>query len=145
MYFQEYPVLLRGGGDLATGIAYRLHKAGFPRTVALATAIHEGEVTIEEIHARRATSPADAEEIAHTTGSIPVIAAPDLAPLLAKLQSPIAILIDARMAKRNIDTGKDQALRPGSIATPSSKRCAVTGWDASSGKVRRCPTPAPPA
>lgn len=122
MYFQEYPVLLRGGGDLATGVAYRLHKAGFPlivtelprplvvrRTVALATAIHEGEVTIEHLHARRATSPTDAEEIAHTTSSIPVIAAPDLAPLIANLQSPISILVDARMAKHNIDTGKDQA------------------------------------
>lgn len=122
MYFREYPVLLRGGGDLATGVAYRLHKAGFPlivtelprplvvrRTVALATAVHEDEVTVEDLHARRATSPAEAEEIAYATGSIPVIAAPDLAPLLANLQTPIAILVDARMAKRNVDTEKDQA------------------------------------
>jgi len=122
MYFQEYLVLLRGGGDLATGVAYRLHKAGFPlivtelprplvvrRTVALATAVHEGEVAIEDLHARRATSPTDAEEIAYSTGSIPVIAAPDLAPLISNFQSPVSILVDARMAKRNIDTEKDQA------------------------------------
>ena len=122
MYFKDYLVLLRGGGDLATGVAYRLYKAGFPiivaelprplvvrRTVALATAILEDEITVEDLHARRARSPAEAEELAFTTGSIPVIAAPDLASLTAELQTPISILIDARMAKRNIDTGREQA------------------------------------
>ena len=51
MLFGDHLILLRGGGDLATGVAYRLHKAGFPlvvlelpaplvvrRRVALATA-----------------------------------------------------------------------------------------------------------
>ena len=60
MLFKEYLVILRGGGDLATGVAYRLHQAGFPiivlelerplvvrRKVALATAVLENQITIE--------------------------------------------------------------------------------------------------
>ena len=52
MLFSDQFVLIRGGGDLATGVAYRLHQAGFPiivlelerplvvrRKVALATAV----------------------------------------------------------------------------------------------------------
>ena len=34
MLFQNYLILLRGGGDLATGVAWRLHHAGFPVVVA---------------------------------------------------------------------------------------------------------------
>ena len=30
MLFADTLVIIRGGGDLATGVAYRLHKAGFP-------------------------------------------------------------------------------------------------------------------
>ena len=30
MIFSNSLVVIRGGGDLATGVAYRLHKAGFP-------------------------------------------------------------------------------------------------------------------
>ena len=33
MLFGDHLILLRGGGDLATGVAYRLHKAGFPLVV----------------------------------------------------------------------------------------------------------------
>ena len=59
MLFSDYFVVLRGGGDLATGVAYRLHQAGFPllvlelerplvvrRRVSVATAVMEGEVQV---------------------------------------------------------------------------------------------------
>lgn len=57
-------VLIRGGGDLASGIARRLYLAGlnvavlelpFPRairrTVSFASAVHDGEITIEGVKA----------------------------------------------------------------------------------------------
>ena len=125
MLFRDHLVLLRGGGDLATGVAYRLHKAGFPlvvlelphplvvrRRVALATAVLEGEITIEDLRAVRVDTPSQALALAFT-GSIPVLAAPELpaglrnSPLVTRHSS--LALVDARMAKRNIDTRIDQA------------------------------------
>ncbi|MDJ0752737.1 MAG: selenium-dependent molybdenum cofactor biosynthesis protein YqeB [Ardenticatenaceae bacterium] len=109
-------VVIRGGGDLATGIVWRLHKAGFPvivlelahplvvrRRVALATAVLEGGIDIEGMHGEQAPDPAAALEMA-ASGTIPVLVSPTLPSTL----SP-TILIDARMAKRNIDTRIDQA------------------------------------
>ena len=53
-------MVVRGGGDLATGVAYRLHHAGFPililelaqplairRTVALSSAVLEGSTVLK--------------------------------------------------------------------------------------------------
>ena len=58
-------ILIRGGGDLASGVALRLHRAGFGvliselpqplavrRTVSFAEAVYEGQVTVEGISAR---------------------------------------------------------------------------------------------
>ena len=118
MLFSKHLVILRGGGDLATGIAYRLHQAGFPlivlelaqplvvrRKVALATAVLEGSIQIETLYAQRAQSADEALQLAQS-GKIPVLAAPEL---LTINHLPFTILIDARMAKRNIDTHIDQA------------------------------------
>lgn len=120
MLFANELIVLRGGGDLATGIAYRLHKAGFPllvlelerplvvrRCVALATAVLEGEITVEELHGQRVDSLTQARTLAQT-GVIPVLATPTLPDWAAVGIRPTAI-IDARMAKRNIDTRLDQA------------------------------------
>jgi xanthine dehydrogenase accessory factor len=137
MLFGNHLILLRGGGDLATGVAYRLHKAGFPiivlelpdplvvrRRVALATAVAEGEITIEDLRAVRVATPDEALTLAFT-GIIPVLVAPTLpaallhSSLVARHSSLAAsslvtrhsslALIDARMAKRNPDTRIDQA------------------------------------
>jgi len=102
--------LIRGGGDLATGVAWRLNRAGFPvvvtelaapltvrRTVALSTAVDDGLVNIEGMVGRRASSPDDAVEIAQR-GEVGVVVSPDLPQLGA------AVVIDARLAKINIDT-----------------------------------------
>lgn len=122
MFFEEYPIIIRGGGDLATGVAYRLHKAGFPlmvlelarplvvrRRVALATAVLEGEVTVESLGGRLAENAAEAEEMAYRGDAVPVLVAPDLSPVVEQLATPPSVVIDARMAKRNIDTSKGQA------------------------------------
>jgi probable selenium-dependent hydroxylase accessory protein YqeC len=137
MNFANWLVVVRGGGDLATGIIYRLHQAGFPlvvlelaqplvvrRRVAVATAVLEGHVVVENLTARRVETFAEAVEVAYT-GAIPVLVAPDLPGAgteaaargrPASQGSPgraagpaIPILVDARMAKRNIDTAIDQA------------------------------------
>jgi probable selenium-dependent hydroxylase accessory protein YqeC len=129
MNFRDWPVVVRGGGDLATGVVYRLHQAGFPvivlelaqplvvrRRVALATAVLEGEVTVETVVARRVDSVAEALELA-LAGVVPVLVAPALTAVSDQLSTisyqqsapAIPILIDARMAKRNVDTGIEQA------------------------------------
>ena len=107
--------LLRGGGDLATGIAWRLTRAGWPvvvcelpepltvrRTVALSTAVSEGRVDIEGMVGRRATSATEVVEIARS-GDVGVMVAPDLPAVDAD------VVIDARLAKRNLGTGIDDA------------------------------------
>ena len=122
MFFEKYPIIIRGGGDLATGVAYRLHKAGFPlivlelprplvvrRRVALATAVLEGKVAVESLHGRRAENANEAETVAHGGDAVPVLAAPELAPVVEQLSTPPAVVVDARMAKRNIDTDREQA------------------------------------
>ncbi|MGB1251902.1 MAG: selenium-dependent molybdenum cofactor biosynthesis protein YqeB [Candidatus Promineifilaceae bacterium] len=109
-------VVIRGGGDLATGIVYRLHKAGFPvvvlelprplvvrRTVAVAAAVLQGEVCVEGMIAQRVDTVSDALALAQQR-VIPVMPSAELP---AKLTP--TIVIDARMAKRNIDTQIEQA------------------------------------
>ena len=122
MLFKDYLVMIRGGGDLATGIVYRLHKAGFPvivlelerplvvrRQVAVATAVLQNSITIEGMTAQLAQTFEQAPKMAYD-GIIPVLISPQLLnPPAPNPQPPFPILIDARMAKRNIDTKIDQA------------------------------------
>ncbi len=81
------------------------------RRVALATAVLEGEVTVEDVNGRLAANPTEALEMAYD-GLIPVLISPQLPNKWHKtsnLQSPISVLVDARMAKRNIDTQRQDA------------------------------------
>lgn len=67
-------VIVRGGGDLATGVIWALRRAGFPvlilesehpsairRTVALSEAVYEGTATVEDITVRLARNLDQAE------------------------------------------------------------------------------------
>ena len=69
--------LIRGGGDLATGVAWRLSRAGLPvvvpelphpltvrRAVALSTAVTDGTVDVEGMIGRLARRPDEAVHIA---------------------------------------------------------------------------------
>lgn len=116
LLFRDIRVVVRGGGDLATGVIYRLARAGFPvivtelaqprairRAVAVASAVFDGAVAIEGMVARRA---ADAAEALAETGAIPVLVDPDGASL--SMLRP-AVIIDARMAKRNLGTRRADA------------------------------------
>ena len=84
-------VLIRGAGDLASGVAARLFRCGFPvvmtelpapllvrRTVCFGEAVWDGETTVEGIIARL-VSDADAAESALADRLIPVLVDPDAA------------------------------------------------------------------
>jgi xanthine dehydrogenase accessory factor len=111
--FERVLVLIRGGGDLASGVAYRLTKAGFPavmtelaqplairRTVAFASAVFEGQVTIDTLTARRVDRVADVQLVL-ARGEIPVLV-DEAGTSLSELKP--AVVVDARLAKRNLGT-----------------------------------------
>ncbi len=107
--------LLRGGGDLGTGVAWRLSKAGFPvvvielakpltvrRAVSLSSAVTDGQVEVEGLLGVRAdTSEAMAEAL--LAGAVPVMTGVEVGDI-----DPV-VVIDARLAKRNIDTSISDA------------------------------------
>ncbi|MDO8834059.1 MAG: hypothetical protein Q7V01_00610, partial [Vicinamibacterales bacterium] len=101
-------VLMRGGGDLATGVALRLHRAGLNvlitelpkplavrRAVAFCEAVYEGTWTVEGVTARRAGTVSEALA-ALDCSTIPVLVAPDL---LRHPALDIASIVDARLIK----------------------------------------------
>ena len=106
-------VVIRGAGDLATGVALRLWRAhirvvmtdipaptAIRRTVCFSQAVVHGEPTVEAVTARRAENPEQALEVLKE-GVIPVLADPDGAciPVL----KPDAV-VDAILAKKNLGT-----------------------------------------
>ncbi len=106
-------VLIKGAGDLATGVAVRLRRAHFQvvmtdlaqptavrRTVAFSQAIYDGETSVEGVAARRASSPREVPALLEA-GVIPVLADPE-AQILRSL--PFDALVDAILAKRNTGT-----------------------------------------
>lgn len=105
-------ILIRGGGDLASGVALRLFRTGLNivitelqsplavrRTVSFAEAVYEGRATVEGVTARSVQDPTDALGTLNilTKRQIPVIVDPDCA--AAQILHPLAI-IDARMTKQ---------------------------------------------
>lgn len=112
MLFGDHLVVLRGGGDLATGAGYRLRRAGFPvlvfeleqplairRGVAVATAIIDGRALIEDLDAIHIEDVEEALEVARS-GAVPVV----VSPALRQLPWEPSIVVDARHAKANHDT-----------------------------------------
>lgn len=105
-------VLVRGGGDLASGVVVRLFHCGFNvvvtelpeplavrRTVAFSEAIYEGQVTIENITARKAPDPTDMLKIVNVLSKRHVPVLIDAQCVSIQHLNPIAI-VDARMLKR---------------------------------------------
>lgn len=108
-------ILVRGGGDLASGVALRLHRAGLKaliselaqplavrRTVSFAEAVYEGRMTVEGVASRlverKPPSGMIQVQAALDAGEIPVIVDPH-ASILTEL--PIPIVIDARLTKQS--------------------------------------------
>ena len=128
MLFPGELVAVRGGGDLGSGVVAALHRAGFPvvvlelaeplavrRAVAFSTAIDTGRCVVEDLEGVSVQEVAEVRR-QHQQGTIPVVVAEDIPPDLR----PFAV-VDARMAKRNLDTRRDAAelvvaLGPGFVA-----------------------------
>jgi xanthine dehydrogenase accessory factor len=113
MAISDSLVLIRGAGDLATGVAARLHRCRFPvvmtelpqplvvrRTVSFAEAVYEVEVEVEGIRARR-VDDVDAAHRALRQGLIPVLVDPEAK---CRVELNPAVIVDAIMAKRNTGT-----------------------------------------
>jgi len=111
-------VYMRGAGDIATGIALRLHRAGLAvvtadiaeptcirRTVAFCEAIRLGEACVEGVCARLAHDAAQARAIADTS-DLPV-AVPPAADMLGEMAPDV--VVDAILAKKNLGTTIDMA------------------------------------
>ena len=106
-------VVIRGAGDLATGIALRLWRAhirvvmtdierptAIRRTVCFSQAIVHGETVVEDVTAKQAASAKAALDILKT-GCVPVLADPEGACIPAL--KPDAV-VDAILAKKNLGT-----------------------------------------
>ena len=84
-------VLVRGGGDLASGVAWRLHQSGFRvviteipeplsvrRKVAFSEAVYEGQCAVEGVQAVLVKGPEEAAGV-WNQGFIPVLVDPEAA------------------------------------------------------------------
>lgn len=111
-------VVIRGAGDLATGIALRLRRAGFQvfmleiaeptairRSVAMSEAVRLGEMRVEDVRGVYCQSVQEAQN-AVSVGDIAVIA-DEKCETLAALKPDV--LVDAIIAKRNCGTRRDMA------------------------------------
>lgn len=114
----KHTVVLRGGGDLATGVAQSLWHAGFRlliletsqplairRTVCLCTAIQSEVSYVEDMCARTITNPNQCESI-WQQNEIPILVDPQ-ADCIETLHP--TVLVDAILAKKNLGTNRSMA------------------------------------
>ena len=111
-------IVVRGGGDLATGVVYRLwsaglrvlvletaHPAAIRRQVSLCEAVYEGETAVEGMRGLRVETLADADAV-WAQNAVPVLIDPTGACLP---QARPAVLVDAIIAKKNLGTTREMA------------------------------------
>jgi xanthine dehydrogenase accessory factor len=113
MELSNLVVLIRGGGEIASGVAHKLARAHFrvcmtetskpmaiSRGVAFSEAIYDGKKEVEGIVARRVESTIEIAEV-WRENKLPIIIDPE-----ASLKDALRpqILVDAIMAKRNTGT-----------------------------------------
>lgn len=123
-------VIVRGGGDLATGVIHRLWSAGFKvlvleaahpaairRQVSLCEAVYQGTATVEGLTARLIGDISEAEAV-WAAGEVPMLVDPE-----GKCMETVkpAVVVDAIIAKVNMGTHRGMApatiaLGPGFVA-----------------------------
>ena len=111
-------VLIRGGGDLASGVAWRLFRCGLRvylteiaqpmavrRKVSFCEAVYEGETVVEGVKGRLIRDP---KEVARTweQGQIPVLVDPEGE---SKSVTKPDVIVDAILAKKNLGTSMRDA------------------------------------
>lgn len=112
-------IVVRGGGDLATGTIYKLWKSGlkvlilecqYPsairRKVAFSDAVYNGSQTVEDVTCHLVQNLEEAEQ-AVLDGCVPLMVDPEGD--VIRICRP-AVVVDAILAKRNLGTKKDMAL-----------------------------------
>ena len=111
-------IIVRGGGDLATGSIYKLKKSGFPvlilevakpsairRNVAFCEAVYRGKQTVEDMTCHLAASVEQAEQFLKE-GKLTVLVDP-MGETIPRLK-PLAV-VDAILAKKNLGTNREMA------------------------------------
>ncbi len=111
--FRHVRVLVRGSGDLGSGVVYRLHRAGFTvfiaelaapkfvrRAVAYGAAVYEGTVTVDGLVAQLIDGDSELDR-ALAAGAVPVFVDPQ-GQLIQRVRPHV--VVDARMEKRALDT-----------------------------------------
>lgn len=111
-------VIIRGAGDLATGVAQSLYEAGFRllllevekpsairRQVALCEAVYDGKATVENLTCCRCQSLSEVRQ-AWDGDEIPLLVDPEGASIA--VLKPWAV-VDAILAKKNLGTNRNMA------------------------------------
>jgi xanthine dehydrogenase accessory factor len=119
----ETIAIVRGGGDLGSGVVHRLQRCGFNvlileiseplvvrRTVSFAQAVIDGEAAVEGVKALRVGTAIEVRNV-WSQGCIPVMVDPEMD--IADQIRP-EVIIDATLAKR--DTGLRKGMAPITIA-----------------------------
>lgn len=150
-------ILIKGAGDLATGIACRLFQCGFQVvltdiarptavrcTVAFSQAVFHGEAVVEGITAKLAQTPQEALELT-TRGYVAVLVDPDSQAV--DVLRPRG-LVDAILAKQNIGTQINDApavigVGPGFTVGVDCHACVETQRGHDLGRVLYEGSPAP--
>jgi xanthine dehydrogenase accessory factor len=111
-------VLVRGGGDLASGVAWRLHHCGFRvciaeieqpmavrRKVSFCEAVYDGEAMVEGVKGILIRNPQEASDV-WEQGHVPVLVDPRAE---SRLITKPHVLVDAILAKKNVGTSTSDA------------------------------------
>ena len=114
----ENLIIVRGGGDIATGTIYRLYQCGFQvlvleipnpsairRNVAFSEAVYQGEQKVEDVTCFLAENLADAVSMLKE-GKLVMLVDPD-GESIPKLK-PMAV-VDGILAKKNLGTNRSMA------------------------------------
>ena len=111
-------IIIRGAGEMATGVAHRLARAGFHllltetqhplavrRAVSFCEAVHDGAKSVEGLTARLIQEP---EQVARLwdKGELPVLVDLDL---ICLEQLRPQVIVDALLAKKNTGLRRDMA------------------------------------
>ena len=115
----EQLVIVRGGGDIATGTISRLFRSGYPvvileistpsairRQVALSEAVYDGESKVEDVTCIKVESWEEAKEVLKEKKKVPLLVDPECN--ILKQVRPWA-LVDAIFAKKNLGTNRQMA------------------------------------
>ena len=118
LHMSSVKVLVRGGGDLASGVAWRLHQSGFRvviteipepqavrRAVAFCEAVYDGQSEVEGVRAVLVKGPDEVQRV-WDQGLIPVLIDPEA---VCRRSIKPEVIVDAILAKKNLGTSAKDA------------------------------------